>query len=120
MFIDWLLIVLFLLTIVIGTFILRKLKKQQQMMAIARTEAEALPLLKKLRHTAPDKQDHISFAAVNDWAEGKMDGEFLDRQLTGPWKHHVACCPECREMIEFFRAERHRKTMKELNKELRN
>lgn len=100
--------------------ILFQFKSQQKTRIMSRAEDDAITRLKQIRQKADDIGNHISLVMLNQWAEGKLDVEFLDYQVAGEWKQHLACCPECREMIEFCREERNQKAMKKLNKELKN
>lgn len=102
------------LMIVGVVLILFQFKSQQKTRIMSGAEDDAIILLKRIRPKTADKENHISRVMLKDWTEGKLGVEFLDCQVAGEWKQHLAGCPECREMIEFCRGERNKKTIKEL------
>ncbi len=109
-----------LIMIVVLILMLLQFKIKQKTRIISRVEDEAIARLKQLRQKAGDQGNHISLVLLNQWTEGELNDEFLDHRVAGEWKQHLACCPECREMVEFCRGERKQKAMKKLDKELKN
>lgn len=112
---------LLLLGMIVGAgFILIKLHKEKRKRMLVKADSSALDRLTPLRRAHWEKQPHISYKDITEWAEGKLDGDFLDRMLAGEWRLHVDACTSCQEIIEYFRAERKKKTMSELNEGLQN
>jgi len=103
-----------------GVLLFRKLKKQQTKKILAKTDGDAIVRIDKFKNEYWAGKPHISYREVSEWADGKLDGDFVDRKLAGEWRRHVEACNECREIIAFCREERYKKTIKELQEGLQN